>query len=107
MSIGDWASTLPRALTVASSLFWSAMLDWIPEARAITAGEQVVFVVVDGVVVEGDGAGRAVVKVVRVVRVRSGRRARMCISKVEGESVQRDDRMKKECVANEYHERTG
>lgn len=28
------------AVTVLSSLFWSAMLSWIPEARAITAGEQ-------------------------------------------------------------------
>lgn len=30
------------AVTVLSSLFWSAMLSWIPEARAITAGEQAV-----------------------------------------------------------------
>lgn len=32
----------PSAVTVVSSFFWSAMLDWIPEARARTAGLQAV-----------------------------------------------------------------
>ena len=35
------------AVTVLSSLFWSAMLSWMPEARAITAGEQAVAFVDD------------------------------------------------------------
>jgi hypothetical protein len=30
----------PKAVTVLSSLFWSAMLAWMPEARASTAGVQ-------------------------------------------------------------------
>jgi hypothetical protein len=30
----------PKAVTVLSSLFWSTMLAWMPEARAITAGVQ-------------------------------------------------------------------
>jgi hypothetical protein len=42
MSMGDWASTFPSALTVAISFFWSAMFDEMPSARADTAAEQAV-----------------------------------------------------------------
>ncbi len=38
--MGDWTRTLPSAETVAISLFWSSMLDWIPWASAMTAAEQ-------------------------------------------------------------------
>jgi hypothetical protein len=40
-STGFWANTLPSAVTVVSSLFWSSMLDWIPCASAMTAEEHV------------------------------------------------------------------
>ena len=77
---------------MASSLYWSAMLDWMPEARARTAGEQAVLLEVGGVasrerveseasMMRKEGAGRA------VVRARRGRRVRRCILAVGNESM--------------------
>jgi len=39
---GDSASMAPREVAAATSLFCTAMLARMPEARAVTAGEQVV-----------------------------------------------------------------
>lgn len=40
--MGSCARILPSAVTVLSSLPWSSMLDWMPRASVLTAGEQAV-----------------------------------------------------------------
>lgn len=81
-------------------MYWSAMLDWIPEARARTAAEHWVVEFAGGVgvvaseervesevsMMRKEGFGRA------VVRVRRGRRMRRCISAVENERMKSERR---------------
>lgn len=76
MSIGFWARTSPRAVTVASSLFWSSMLDWMPAASAMVAAEQVEEVAFDfasgAVAVSGDvDAWEEIVRLLPVDSIKS------------------------------------